>query len=136
MSSIVGRSPDDFVFADETGLMGRRHRDLRCHFVCTRAEADTSWSGIVGRISHDLPAGLVSDFARRNLCGPAGFMDAARHVLKQAGCDMDCLHLEILGGVPRRNAQAAEPQAGKTAKVVFSASNIEVDCTSSHYVSI
>jgi len=117
MSSIVGRSPDDFVFADETGLMGRRHRDLRCHFVCTRAEADTSWSGIVGRISHDLPAGLVSDFARRNLCGPAGFMDAARHVLKQAGCDMDCLHLEIFGGSPtskRAGCRAAGRQDRKS----------------------
>jgi ferredoxin-NADP reductase len=130
------RSPDDLVFADELRLMSRDQRGFRCHFVCTRADADTGWKGAVGRISRELLAELVPDFNRRSvyLCGPLGFMDAARAILERSGCAIDRVHQEIFGGLPRRNREAADAQAGTAAKLIFAASNIEVDCAGSDYI--
>ena len=130
------RSTDDLVFADELRLMSRRHQGFRGHFICTRPRADAGWQGPIGRISADLLASLLPDAAWRSvyLCGPLGFMDAAHCILRQAGCDRDRVQHEIFGGMPRRNSQAAQAQAGKTARLRFSASNIEVECTGSDYV--
>jgi ferredoxin-NADP reductase len=130
------RSPDDFIFADELRFMSNHLPKFRVHFVSSQAGKDTGRKGPVGRISRELLVALVPDLAKRSmyLCGPLGFMDAARLILEQAGCDMSRLHLEVFGGIPRRNTKAAEAQADKPAKVVFSASNIEVDCTGSDYV--
>ncbi len=130
------RSPEDFIFAHELRFMSRQLPGFRSHFVCSQAGKDSGWNGAVGRISRELLSALVQDFTSRSiyLCGPVAFMDATRQILEQAGYDMKRLHLELFGGVPRRNAKAAEAQAGKTAKVVFSASNIEVDCMGSDYV--
>jgi ferredoxin len=41
---------------------------------------------------------------------------------------------ESFGGVPRRDAGAAEAQAGTLAKLVFSHSKIEFDCKGSDYI--
>ncbi len=130
------RSPDDLIFADELRFMSHQLPGFRVHFVCSQAEKDTSWNGPVGRISRELLVTLVPGLSDRSiyLGGPLGFMDATRCILEQIGCDMSRLHLEVFGGIPRRSAKAAEAQAGKPAKVVFSASNIEVDCTGSDYV--
>ncbi len=130
------RSPDDFIFADELRFMSNHLPKFRVHFVCSQAGKNTGWEGPVGRISRELLVALVPDLTTRSmyLCGPLGFMDTARLILGQAGCDLSRLHLEIFGGIPRRNTKAAEAQADKPAKVVFSASNIEVDCTGSDYI--
>jgi ferredoxin len=79
---------------------------------------------------------LVPDLKSRSvyLCGPLPFMDASRGMLEQMGFDMTRFHQEIFGGVPRRDPGAAEAQASKIAKVLFSASKIEVDCTGSDYI--
>ena len=130
------RSPDDLIFAHELRLMERHLSSFRCQFVCSQATEKSGWTGPVGRISPELLAKLVPDLKKRSvyLCGPVPFMDAARGMLEQIGFDMTRFHQEIFGGVPRRDPGAAEAQASKAAKVMFSASNIEVDCKGSDYI--
>jgi len=130
------RSPDDLIFAHELRLMERHLSSFRCQFVCSQATEKSGWTGPVGRISPELLAKLVPDLKKRSvyLCGPVPFMDAARGMLEQIGFDTTRFHQEIFGGVPRRDPGAAEAQASKSAKVMFSASKIEVDCKGSDYI--
>src|SRR5271170_4870538 len=130
------RSPDDLIFAHELQLMERHLPGFRCQFVCGQAAEGSGWTGPVGRISPELLTKLAPDLKSRSvyLCGPVPFMDAARGMLEQLGFDMTRFHQEVFGGVPRRDPGAAEAQAGKLAKVVFSASKIEIDCKGSDYI--
>jgi ferredoxin-NADP reductase len=130
------RSPDDLVFAHELQLMEHHLPRFQCQFVCSQAPEGSGWTGPVGRISPELLTQLVPDFKDRNvyLCGPLGFMDATRAMLEQMGFDMTRFHQEIFGGVPRRDASAAEAQAAQLAHIVFATSKIEVDCNGSDYI--
>jgi 2Fe-2S type ferredoxin len=130
------RSPNDLIFAEELKLMERNVLGFRCQFVCSQAAEGSGWTGPTGRISPELLTQLVPDLKSRSvyLCGPLGFMEATRGMLEQLGFDMTRFHQEIFGGVPRRDPSAAEAQSGTLAKVVFSASNKEVDCTGSDYI--
>jgi ferredoxin-NADP reductase len=130
------RSPEDLIFADELREMERHLPSFRCQFVCSQAAETSGWPGPVGRISPGLLTKLVPDLKKRSvyLCGPVPFMDAARGMLKQIGFDMTRFHQEIFGGVPRHDPGAAEAQANKTAKVMFLASKIELDCKGSDYI--
>jgi ferredoxin-NADP reductase len=130
------RSPDDLIFAHELQLIERGLPGFHCQFVCSQAAEESGWTGPTGRISPELLTKLVPDLKSRSvyLCGPVPFMDAARGMLEQLGFDMTRFHQEVFGGVPRRDPGAAEAQAGKLAKVVFSASKIEIDCKGSDYI--
>ena len=130
------RSPDDLIFADELKLIERLLPGFRCEFVCSRAEEGCGWTGRTGRICPELVTEMVPDLKSRSvyLCGPPPFMDATREMLEKLGFDMEHFHQEVFGGVPRRDAKAAEAQADQLAKVVFSASKIEVDCKGSDYI--
>jgi ferredoxin-NADP reductase len=130
------RSPDDLVFATELQLIEQNLPGFHCQFVCSRAAEGSGWTGPLGRISPELLAKLVPDFKSRNvyLCGPLGFMEATRAMLEGLGFDMTRFHQEVFGGVPRRDASAAEAQASQLAKVIFAASKIEVDCNGSDYI--
>jgi ferredoxin-NADP reductase len=130
------RSPDDLIFAHELQLMERSLPAFRCQFVCSQAGEGSGWTGPTGRISPELLTQLVPDLKSRSvyLCGPVPFMDVTRGMLEQLGFDMTRFHQESFGGVPRRDAGAAEAQASKLAKVIFSASKIEIDCNGSDYI--
>ena len=130
------RSPDDLIFAQELQLMGRNVPSFRCQFVCSKVGEGSGWTGPTGRISPEHLTQLVPDFKSRNvyLCGPLPFMEATRGMLEQLGFDMTRFHQEVFGGVARRDTSAAEAQAGTLAKVVFSASKIEIDCKGSDYI--
>jgi len=130
------RSPKDLIFADELGLMGRILPGFSCDFVCSQTGEGTGWTGPVGRISGEILTEMVPDLKSRSayLCGPPPFMDATREILEKLGFDMGRFHQEVFGGVPRRDVKAAEAQAGTLAKVIFSASKIEVDCKGSDYI--
>src|SRR6266566_9582584 len=130
------RSPDDLIFAHELQLMERNLPGFHCQFVCSQVSDGSNWTGPTGRISPELLTKLVPDLKSRSvyLCGPLPFMDAARGMLEQLGFDMTRFHQEIFGGVPRRDPSAAEAQASKLAKIIFSASKIEIDCKGSDYI--
>jgi ferredoxin len=55
-------------------------------------------------------------------------------ILEEVIFRMEHFHQEIFDDVPRRDVKAAEAQAGTLAKVIFSASKIEVDCKGSDYI--
>lgn len=131
------RSPNDLIFADELSQMGRMLPGFSCDFVCSQAGEGNGWTGRVGRISAEHLKELVPDLKSRSvyLCGPTGFMEATREILeKELGFDMARFHHESFGGAPKRDAKAAEVHADKVAKVLFSASKIEVDCKGSDYI--
>jgi ferredoxin-NADP reductase len=130
------RSPNDLIFAHELQLMERHLPGFRCQFVCGQAAEGSGWTGPVGRISTELLPQLVPDLKSRSLylCGPVPFMDATRGILEELGFDMTRFHQEIFGGVPRRDRGAAEAQASTLAKILFSASKIEIDCKGSDYI--
>ncbi len=130
------RSPDDLIFAHELQLMERNLPGFHCQFVCSQVGEGSGWTGPTGRISPELLTELVPDLKSRSvyLCGPLPFMDATRGMLEQLGFDMTRFHQEIFGGVPRRDPSAAEAQASKLAKIIFSASKIEIDCKGSDYI--
>jgi glycine betaine catabolism B len=129
------RTPDDFIFEHELKLMQRQVPGFRCVFVCGRTESEHRWTGPVGHISPELLTEMVPDFKSRRiyLCGPVPFMEVTRSVLEKLNFDIGRFHQESFGGVPR-DAKAKEAQASRVAKVVFSASKIEVDCKESDYL--
>lgn len=130
------RSPKDLVFARELQMMDHHLPQFRCQFVCSQAPEDSGWTGPVGRISPEILTQLVPDLKERSvyMCGPLGFMDATRAMLEELGFDMKRFHQESFGGVPKRDVSAAQAQASQTAKVIFQASKIEVDCSGSDYI--
>jgi ferredoxin-NADP reductase len=129
------RTPQDIIFEHELRLIARQHRGFRCDFVCSRAGAEAGFAGRIGRISPAILKEACPDFKDRAtyVCGPVPFMETTRAILAESGFPMARFHQESFGGVPR-DAKLAELHAGTIAKVVFSASKIEVDCKGSDYV--
>ena len=71
--------------------LGARSPRFRCQFVCSQVKEGSNWNGRTGRISPEHLTQLVPDWKSRNvyLCGPVGFMDAARAMLEQLGYEHD-----------------------------------------------
>jgi glycine betaine catabolism B len=101
------------VARDHVGVASERnHPGFRCQFVCSQVTEGSNWNGPTGRISPEHLTQLVPDWKSRNvyLCGPVGFMDAARAMLEQLGYDITRFRQEIFGGAPRRDSVAAAVQ--------------------------
>ena len=129
-------SPGDLIFENELRLMERNLPGLHTAFVVTRTVGDEPWTGRSGRISKELLSELVPDLKSRSayICGPVPFMETTTAILADLGFEMRHCHQEFFGGVPKRDAKAAEAQANTPAKLIFAASNIEVDCRGSDYI--
>ena len=103
------RTPADVIFRNELQRLVELAPRLRTHFVCESA-GDEGWSGPTGRLSLQLLSQWVPDYAEREVftCGPAGYMNAMRELLREGGHDPARYHQEsfdIGAGV------AAEPAA-------------------------
>ncbi|WP_084570728.1 hybrid-cluster NAD(P)-dependent oxidoreductase [Methylosinus sp. PW1] len=129
------RRPEDFVYERELRMLEARFPNFRCAFACSRATPD-EWSGPVGRFSIDLLSLLAPDMMSRAvyLCGPDGFTESVRAGLTEAGFDMSRFAQESFGGAPSPAAASAKPADAPPAKIVFSTSGKEIECTSSDYV--
>ena len=128
-------TPTDLIFEPEVKLMERQLPNLRCEFICSRTGDGNGYRGRVRRISTELLTEFVPDPRSRSvyLCGPVAFMEATRGILARLGFDMGRFRQESFGSVPR-DSRATEARPSRPAKVIFAASKVEVDCTSSDYV--
>ncbi|MBN3724803.1 hybrid-cluster NAD(P)-dependent oxidoreductase [Burkholderia sp. Ac-20379] len=90
------RTPNDIVFRRELARLAELSPRLRTVFVCEGVGDEPEWAGPIGRLSLQLLNEHVPDFADREVftCGPAGYMNAARDLLRDGGHDPARYHQE------------------------------------------
>ncbi|KMO27627.1 ferredoxin, partial [Methylobacterium tarhaniae] len=124
--------------------MARLDPAFRFHAVCESDGPDEAWTGLRGRLSLDILAQAVPDWAEREVfvCGPRPYMDAVRAMLRDAGFDMARHHEESFdfGALPEADKQAVveasralDTDAGaaptvRTFRVEFAKTRRVLDC--------
>lgn len=122
------RTPADIVFRNELRQLEALSPRLRTFFVCEGAGDEAHWPGPIGRLSLPLLAEQVPDYAEREAftCGPAGYMNAVRDVLRTGGHDPARYHQEsfdIGAGVAPEPAAPAAEAASETFTIKLSRSS-------------
>ncbi|CAL8477715.1 2Fe-2S iron-sulfur cluster-binding protein [Caballeronia sp. S22] len=112
------RTPADIVFRDELARLAKLSPRLRVFFVCEGIGDEADWNGPTGRLSLQLLSQWAPDYLEREVftCGPAGYMNAVRALLREGGHNPARYHQEsfdIGAGV------AAEPEAAPAATDTF-----------------
>jgi len=133
------RSPVDVIFKEEVALMARAAPSFRAATICE--DAGTGWNGFTGRLSLPMLSLIAPDFLQRDVyvCGPTGFMDAARTMLADAGFDMARYHqesfvFEALSPADQQQADGAAPSADRIFKVEFTQSRRTIDAPEDAFV--
>ncbi|WP_310119815.1 hybrid-cluster NAD(P)-dependent oxidoreductase [Paraburkholderia terricola] len=108
------RTPADIVFREELQRLAKLSPRLRLFFVCEGIGNDEAWAGATGRLSLQLLAEWLPDYAEREVftCGPAGYMSAVRNLLREGGHDPARYHQEsfdISAGAAPVSAAASAP---------------------------
>jgi ferredoxin-NADP reductase len=91
------QAPQDLVFRGELEMLAGRHpRTFQSVITTTSRESAPDWRGLTGRISREMMQKVAPDLAERvvYLCGPDGFMKAARELLGDMGFNLQHLHSE------------------------------------------
>ena len=90
------RTPIDIIFHAELSRMQASMPGLRVLNICEGRGIDTDWAGPIGRLDLALLSDLVPDFKEREVftCGPQGYMDAIKSLLKQGSFDFQHYHQE------------------------------------------
>ncbi|EJM16341.1 flavodoxin reductase family protein [Pseudomonas sp. GM21] len=90
------RTPIDIIFHDELSQMQTSMPGLRVLNICEGLGVDTDWSGPIGRLNLAFLSEWVPDFKEREVftCGPQGYMDAVKSLLKQGSFDFQHYHQE------------------------------------------
>ncbi|WP_448144905.1 FAD-binding oxidoreductase [Pseudomonas silesiensis] len=90
------RTPVDIIFHAELNRMQARMPGLRVLNICEGPGVDTQWAGPIGRLDLALLQERVPDFKEREVftCGPQGYMDAIKSLLKQGNFDFRHYHQE------------------------------------------
>lgn len=116
------RSPEDIIFRDQLEFMNRRFNNLTVHLV-VESSGEAPFDGHLGRINLELMHSLVPDLNEREIfmCGPEGFMKAARGVASEA--QIACLYEESFG-----EKIAIEDSTGLGGDVYFSLSGQQGHC--------
>ncbi|MBN3815360.1 2Fe-2S iron-sulfur cluster binding domain-containing protein [Paraburkholderia sp. Se-20369] len=127
------RTPADIVFHEELHRLARLSPRLRLFFVCESAGNDAGWTGATGRLSLELLAKWIPDYADREVftCGPGGYMNAVRALLREGGHDPARYHQESFdiaaGAAPRAapcdSVNGSEAADGQTYMVKLSRSS-------------
>ncbi len=105
------RGPNDIIFDKEIQLLTSRYRTFSPVMITSSRETE-HWDGYKGRVNKEMLMELAPDIHERTIyiCGPAGFMDAAKEMILELGFDQANLHLESFGGA-RSNAGSDETEA-------------------------
>jgi ferredoxin-NADP reductase len=90
------RTPIDIIFHDELNRMQACMPGLRVLNICEGRGVDTDWAGPIGRLDLALLSERVPDFKEREVftCGPQGYMNAVKSLLKQGNFDFQHYHQE------------------------------------------
>ena len=108
------RSPDDIIFKNEIEYMAERYSMFSSVALSETRGSKGEWQGMSGRISEPLLNLVSPDLHDREIymCGPEGFMDAAKDLLAQMNFDLSRLHSESFGGVRTSIAEKSAPIGG------------------------
>ena len=123
------RTPKDIIFRDQLEFIAKRFLNVKVHLVVSDLAGDETFHGPVSRMSAPFMQSLVPDLAERELfmCGPEGFMQAARTMAREAG--IETKYEESFGErivVERSNSFGGE--------VYFSISGKHVPCAANQTV--
>jgi ferredoxin-NADP reductase len=116
------RTRHDILFASELDRL--RERLPQFTYAVALSRPDESWNGARGRLSRELIVGHVTDLnvPAFFLCGPQGFMESARSVLRSLGV-VDSRITEESFGRQSADVGVAEPVADHVATAEFVLSN-------------
>ena len=105
------RSPKDFIFQKELEHLTSQYRMFEPIICTTSRKSDENWQGLEGRITREMIQQIASDLHDRHIymCGPEGFMDAVKDMLKELNFNLANLHLESFGGVRTARANKSTP---------------------------
>jgi glycine betaine catabolism B len=122
------RTPADIVFRKELLRLAEHSPRLSVHFVCEGVGDETQWPGPVGRLSLRQLSEWAPDYTQREVftCGPGGYMNAVRTLLREGGHDPARYHQEsfdITAGVVPEPVLASAPAAQGTYTVRLSRSS-------------
>ncbi len=113
------RTPDDVIFHQELlHLSTRMGERMRLAIVPAAVSRGGAWNGPVGKFDEALLRILVPDLVEREtfVCGPPGYMSAAKALLKSIGFPLGRYHDESFGAAaPVPMAPAVAPPAGSPA---------------------
>ena len=133
------RTPADIIYRGELEAMARLMPNLRVVEICEGDAPTERWMGLQGRISKPVLEILAPDLNEREtfICGPAGYMAAAKSLLEELGYDMEKYHEESFDfGAPAVPApttaapveQDSEEEAGSGFSVEFARSGRMITC--------
>lgn len=90
------RTPVDIIFHDELICMQTNMPSLRVISICEGNGGNAGWQQPIGRLDLSLLYQQVPDFKEREVftCGPQGYMEAVKSLLRQAEFDFDHYHQE------------------------------------------
>ena len=108
------QSATDIVFHQELEMFAGRYRAFEPVLITTSRSKGRGWTGMTGRISRKMLELVAPDLHDRQvyMCGPEGFMDAARALLVEMGFDLAHLHAESFGGARSATDEAAPAASG------------------------
>jgi len=134
------RTPADIIYRGELEAMSRMMPNLRVVEICEGDAPTERWMGLQGRISRPVLEILAPDLAEREIfiCGPDGYMAAARELLQELDYDMEHYHEESFTfGTPELSdavvtppsevAHDGEPESD-TYSVEFARSGVMITC--------
>ncbi|MGF6261871.1 ferredoxin-NADP reductase [Paraburkholderia youngii] len=90
------RTPLDIVFRRQLDAALLRTDRLQVYHICEGVGEEPEWTGSIGRLTQPLLEQLVPDFREREAftCGPAGYLQSVKEMLKQGGHDPARYHQE------------------------------------------
>ncbi len=122
------RSPQDIIFHHELIMLTSRYKIFEPAVVTSTRGSGSGWLGMSGRINTKLLELIAPDLHERHvyLCGPQGFMDAARGLLSELDFDLNHLHAESFGAARTARPEPVETPSDGAIRVSFSESGKEV----------
>lgn len=123
------RTPDDIIFRKELDLIAATSQNIRIVNVCEDDGPTERWGGPRGRLSLAMLRGISPDILEREVftCGPAGYMNAARLLLTEAGLPEERYHQESFAiDVPAPRASTMDDSGACT--VEFARTGRVIDC--------
>jgi glycine betaine catabolism B len=114
------RTPADIIFREELQRLAKLSPRLKVFFVCEGIGDEPDWVGATGRLSLQLLSKWLPDHVDREVftCGPAGYMNAVKDVLREGGHDPARYHQESFDITAGVASEPAQPQV-ETAQEVF-----------------
>ncbi|WP_174804448.1 hybrid-cluster NAD(P)-dependent oxidoreductase [Martelella limonii] len=117
------KTPQDIIFRDQLEFIAKRYENVALRLVVDDDCGDVGFTGATGVISASLMRSLVSDLEEREIfmCGPEGFMKAARAIAPELG--VLAVHEESFG-----EKVVVEATAEEGGPVTFSLSGMTGEC--------